>query len=272
MNNADFWTSIRTIIAGGFRSEGLLKLEDYAAEFISGRLVYQRFSPHEQHGCAAGGATNVIASLLAGAEVGTDSTYSPTLSEFQRERQRGAKQEAVIEQWARTVGVWTERVDDELPRILGEEIAEGGEAKVYDHGATLIKSIGLDYFIQPIFALDRIALHNTYFPETHLTVLGFGRDSRGEFKIIAEQPYIEGVPVDDTEISDYMRQMGFELRNARNWTYATPDIYLSDMHDENVIRSSKTRTIFVIDCDIRINTPELRQGGTRILTTNVVFL
>ena len=32
---------------------------------------------------------------------------------------------------------------------------------------------GIDYFIQPIFALDRIALHNTYFPETHLTVLGF---------------------------------------------------------------------------------------------------
>ena len=83
MNNADFWTSIRSIIAGGFRSEGLLKLEDYAADFISGRLVYQRFSPHEQYGCAAGGATNVIASLLAGAEVGTDSTYSPTLSEFQ---------------------------------------------------------------------------------------------------------------------------------------------------------------------------------------------
>ena len=48
------------------------------------------------------------------------------------------------------------RAGDELPRVLGEQIAEGGEAKVYDHGATLIKSIGLDYFIQPVFALDRI--------------------------------------------------------------------------------------------------------------------
>jgi hypothetical protein len=42
--------------------------------------------------------------------------------------------------------------------------------------------------IQLIFALDRIALHNTNFPETRLTVLGFGRDSRDEFKIIAEHP------------------------------------------------------------------------------------
>ena len=82
MNNADFWASVRTIIAEGFTPEGLLKLDSYAEQFISGRLVYQRFSPHEQHGCAAGGNANVIASLLAGAEVGTDSTYSPTLSEF----------------------------------------------------------------------------------------------------------------------------------------------------------------------------------------------
>ncbi len=272
MNNADFWASVRSIIADGFTPEGLLKLDNYAENFISGRLVYQRFSPHEQHGCAAGGATNVIASLLAGAETGTDSTNPPALGDYERERQQGARQEAAIERWARAVGVWTERVDDELPRVLGEQIAEGGEAKVYDHGATLVKSIGLDYFIQPIFALDRITLHNTYFPETRLTVLGFGRDSHGEFKVIAEQPYIDGQPVSDVEIADYMQQMGFELKNTRNWTYATPDIYLSDMHDENVIRSNRTHTIFVIDCDIRINTPELRQGGTRILTNAIEFV
>ena len=65
--------------------------------------------------------------------------------------------------------------------------------------------------------------------------------------------------------------MGFELKNPRNWTYATPEIYLSDMHDENVIRSNHSDTIFVVDCDIRINTPELRQSGTRILSTEVKF-
>jgi hypothetical protein len=103
-----------------------------------------------------------------------------------------------------------------------------------------------------------------------LTVLGFGRDKNGEFKIIVEQPFIDGQPVSDEEIADYMRQMGFELKNPRNWTYATPEIYLSDMHDENVIRSNKSNTIFVVDCDIRINTPELKQGGTRVLLSEVI--
>lgn len=68
-----------------------------------------------------------------------------------------------------------------------------------------------------------------------------------------------------------MRKMGFVLKNPRNWTYATPAKYLSDMHDENVIRSNKSDTIFVVDCDIRINTPELNQGGTRVLSTDVFF-
>ena len=96
MNNADFWASVRTIIAEGFTSEGLLKLDSYAEQFISGRLVYQRFSPQEQHGCAAGGATNVIASLLAGAEAGTDRQDSSALSDYQRECQLGNKSNTIF--------------------------------------------------------------------------------------------------------------------------------------------------------------------------------
>ena len=130
------------------------------------------------------------------------------------------------------------------------------------------------FFFSRIFigflALDRVALHNTYFPETRLKVLGFGRDQSGEFKIIVEQPFIGGTHVSDEDIAKYMEQMGFELKNPRNWTYATPDVYLSDMHDENVIRS-ETGAICVVDCDIRINTPELRTGGIRSLTTSVVI-
>ncbi|MBR1447914.1 MAG: DUF45 domain-containing protein [Prevotella sp.] len=57
----------------------------------------------------------------------------------------------------------------------------------------------------------------------------------------------------------YVRRM-FRLSESRT---SNKERNLSDMHDENVIRSNKTDTIFVVDCDIRINMPELRQGGTR---------
>jgi len=126
MTNADFWKQIDRIISGGFTSEGLQMLDYYAELFINRRLVYKRFSPFEQHGCATGGATHVIASLLAGAKARAD---------------RGAA------------------------------------------------------------------------------------------------PYSD-------------------------------DIYLSDMHDENVIRS-REGNIFVVDCDIRINVPELKAGGTRAFSTDI---
>lgn len=271
MKSADFWASILNIASNGFTPDGLRKLDQYAEYIINGRIVYQRFSPLEQHGCSEGGATNVIATLLAGAETASDCIDTPTLNDFQRDCKRAAQQEALIEGWARSVGCWIDVADDSLEQTLGAKIAEGGEAKVYDHGATLIKSIGLDYFIQPALALDRIALHNAYFPETRLYVLGFGRDTDDSFKIIAEQPYIQGSPVCNEEIAIFMNQMGFELRNPRNWTYATPDIYLSDMHDENVIRSDNG-TIFVVDCDIRINTTQLNEGGRRCLSTDIIWI
>lgn len=90
MNNADFWASIRTIIDEGFTPECLLKLDGYAEQFISGKLVYQRFSPQEQHGCSAGGTTNVIASLLAGAEAGTDSENQAALYRHPHQHTRTA--------------------------------------------------------------------------------------------------------------------------------------------------------------------------------------
>ncbi len=41
MTNSDFWASIYSVINDGFNPEGLAKLEEYAENFISGRLVYQ---------------------------------------------------------------------------------------------------------------------------------------------------------------------------------------------------------------------------------------
>lgn len=108
MDNSDFWASVAALVKEGFAPEGLSKLERYAEQFISGQLVYKRFSPLEQHGCAAGGASHVIATLLAGAETQADKDASGANS-FQRERQRGAQEAERIEHWARTVGIWIDR-------------------------------------------------------------------------------------------------------------------------------------------------------------------
>lgn len=270
MNNHDFWESVRKIIADGFTPEGLDKLEKYAELFSTRRLIFKRFSPQEQYGCTAGGSANVIATILAGAENSADSE-SEAVSDFKREFKRAAQQAENIEKWAISTGCWIKDVDKFLSDRFGELISEGGEAKVYDNGISLIKSIGLDYYILPCYALDRISLHNTFFPETCLQVIGFGRDVNDEFKIIVEQPFVEGSYLTEEEIETYVISLGFELKNRRNWTYSTPYVYLSDMHDENVIKSTDG-IVYVLDCDIRINTPELRQGGIRTYNNDVEFV
>ena len=49
MTNHDFWMSISDIINEGFTSEGLAKLDDYAEQFSTGKILYKRFSPSEQY-------------------------------------------------------------------------------------------------------------------------------------------------------------------------------------------------------------------------------
>ena len=124
---------------------------------------------------------------------------------------------------------------------------------VHYNGSTVIKAIGLDYYISPQLALDRIVLNNFLFgSSTPLTVLAFGRNSDGAFQVIVEQPFIQGSKLSESEIGDYASNMGFALKSAYSWTYLIPGIYISDLHDENVLRT-KGGNIAVIDAELRLN-------------------
>jgi hypothetical protein len=119
MTNHDFWMSISDIINEGFTSEGLAKLDDYAEQFSTGKILYKRFSPSEQYGCCEGGRIHVIASLLAGAEVGTDQLSAPKGS-FKREQQLAKIQEKRIEDWAKAAGFWISNTDETYEQTLGK--------------------------------------------------------------------------------------------------------------------------------------------------------
>ena len=228
-------------------------VEQLAKDIIYGRLLFERFSPQEQRGFAKGGRRHVIASLLAARSNCTSTAYQEQ-DDFKRECKLGAAQEKLIEQWSLSDNCWYANADNLLQEQFGEQIAEGGEAVVYlkKSADRVVKSIRLDYYVSPQLALDRITLHNVLFPETALIVLGFGRDSEGNFCIIAEQPFIQGEQITDSKIQKYAENLSFTLINARSWTYANGEIYLSDLHDENVL-CDKDGNIIVIDADIRLN-------------------
>ena len=226
-------------------------------------VVSKRFTPKERQGFKKGNGILENATYLVG---GSQSTSGKAKEQdpFEREEQRREAQEQVLEDWAKANNLWVDNTQNQLSKEY-EFLTEGGEADVYldTKNNKVIKAIGLDYYVSPQLALDRIVLHNYLFGEiTPLSIKGFGRNSEGYFKIIVEQPYIKGESLSYDEIEQYIESLGFPVRNRGNWTYANEDIYISDLHDENVIRTPEGN-IAVIDADIRINTPELKYGGTR---------
>lgn len=101
--------------------------------------------------------------------------------------------------------------------------------------------IGLDYFVQPVFALDRISLHNAFFPETRLKVIGFGKTKDNNFQILVEQPFIIGVGAKETEITGFVEQLGFKLINP---LVSQPNtiVFPSEMHNLNTVKDSPQKS------------------------------
>ncbi len=117
---------------------------------------------------------------------------------------------------------------------------------------------------------DRIAIHNTLFPETGYILTGFTQriGFYGEPKLAAiiERLYFEterGASFD--EVKANMALMGFE--HLRRDDYYNPEtgVIIEDLHDENVFISKRQNLIY-IDPAIFLEQPEMQLAGKRIIT------
>ena len=123
-------------------------------------------------------------------------------------------------------------------------------------------------------ALDRIAIHNTVFPETALQVIGFGRTEQGDFAVLVRQPFIliNDEVISDDETIAFMKEIGFEETagpggniGSVHSEFSNSDYYIADLHKENIVRYVDQYGMpfyFVIDCMAYYNTPGLCLGGT----------
>lgn len=260
-------TAIET---GNWSTEALRELDNLINDLENGKVTYQRFPQEASRGMHQGGRANETASLLLRGSKGSGGEVTLSVGErYERDKREQPVQERIVESWAKAAGIW----HDNLDTITGKkQIAEEGEAKVfYNDGDTHVtKILSTEYFITPQFALDRITLHNTLFPEAPLKITGFGRSSDGEFKFIVKQPFIQGEHASKEEIQQFIERAGFTKSDKdKGNTYTTDDIYVSDLHDENVLKT-KEGNLIVIDADVRWNTPELNRGGKHVIDNSLV--
>lgn len=265
--------TIRSVIESGkWTSESLTVLDNLIKDIENGKVTYKRFPQEASGGMYKGGATNATASILLSSNESSSRNAPLSVSErYERDKRQQPIQERIVESWAKAKGIW----HDNLDTIEGKELfAEGGEAKVFanDGDTNVIKILSTTYFITPQFALDRITLHNTLFPEAALKITGFGRNSKGEFQFLVEQPFIQGTYATQAEIDKFITKAGFtKSTKDKGNTFITDDLYVSDLHDENVIKTPNGNLI-IIDADIRLNTPELNRNGKYVINNDITSM
>ena len=187
---------------------------------------------------------------------------------FAREdRDAGKRQEALLESFAREKGVWHDQADRKIEQCLGPAF-EGGETKAYfdEANCLAVKLITPSYYAQPLWNLERIVLHNRYFPDSPLKLVGFGRtvDDWGfgpMFVLKVEQPLVKierSATMD--EIDDYMAGLGCRPFRPKAWLSADGETLITDLNPENAV-IDQIGNIRVIDADLRLNAPRLGFGG-----------
>lgn len=180
-------------------------------------------------------------------------------------RERTEQQEQQIETWAKENGLWyndyQESKDGSLEGVIEADGGifsnrSGSESLVYwMNDGTAVKAIDASHYegdLQGLF--DKIMLHNSLFPETSYTVLGFGRDRGNTFRLIVKQKFVKGTVPTDAEIQKFAKDLELEKRGG--WYYTKDGKRITDLNQGNVIKVGE-KTFLVIDCDVEFTREHL---------------
>jgi len=231
-----------------FTGETLQKLESHAKSIEEGKSKYSRFTDQEQDGFKRGGRIHEEASLVVGRE---------EVAGIKAQDERTEREEKELERYAKKKGVWHDNTDAFLQEKYGEPFTSGKEAKIYDNGETVIKSKNTFEYPDVQHFLDGITLHNTEHPETSQKILGFGRNSEGDFVAIIEQPHIHAGEGNATkeEVIQFAKNKGYaedEIMGDAGTHFKNDHTHMNDLHSENVIKTPQGN-LAVIDSTMKLN-------------------
>lgn len=150
---------------------------------------------------------------------------------------------------AKEMGLW---LDFSQILNLGSPAPSGIENDVYlsNDGTTVYKVNNLMLSRSVSQLLNRLLLHNAYFPQTRYDLYGFTGFGNGSIYPIISQQYIkEVVHATPEEISHYMTLFGFtDLGQGK---YTDGIIEILDLYPRNVL-TNKEDDFWVVDADFKV--------------------
>ena len=229
-----------------------------AKEIYNGTTILERIPQGVRQGLAAGSLKLCAAEALCNGCPATESESRP-LYDTDDLKGEGLIQEQLVEKWARASDSWIEGPEDYLASRA--ELKDAGtESVVYfcPSEGIVYKTMTLKYYNVLRPALDRIVIHNALFPDSAMTVLGFGRLENGSFTIVVRQPYIVGSKPTEEQRANHMHSLGFKdagMDCGMHLNYLSDELYIGDVNEYNAILTPGG--VSVIDADCRILYPGL---------------
>lgn len=161
-------------------------------------------------------------------------------------RQQKEIEARAAEDYAKKKGVW---IPMQEVFSLGEPAPSGNENDVYFNSEenTIYKVNNLMNSGSISSLLERIKLHNQYFPNTHYELAGFSGFGGRDVYPVLKQRYIENSTfATPEEIDGYMKNLGFE--RVGDAKYANNDVIISDLRPRNVLKDADG-DFYVVDAE-----------------------
>lgn len=290
-NNID-----KAIETGEWNQEALDELNNLINDIENGTKHFKRFRPEISTSGGENSRTATKVSVVLRGSTDTSSTTQwLTLSERRKRDQAASpKQERIIENWAKAEGVW---FDNLAEAVEGQDLLANhtSEAVVYrsKDGTKVTKVLSLSHFNNPQLAIDRIILHNHFFPNTPMKIVGFGYDkdeefgtdemnNNNKFRIVIEQPFVKGIKPTLEQINSVITKLSSEKleQQKKPTTYKNSNYIVSDLHEGNVYHltdenkqplydSDGNPLLAFIDTDWRLNTPDQGKDGNYVIDNSI---
>lgn len=205
--------------------------------------------PQGEHGALLEGDSRIEEALAecrrrGAQDAGNAQAVSGTLSE----RQRKEIENRAMEEYATEKGMWISMQD---VFSLGVPAPSGNENDVYldskDGSVYKVNNLMNSKSISAL--LERLKLHNQYFPQTKYELVGFSGFGFGDVFPVLKQDYIDNSTfATPEEIDSYMGALGF--KQSGEAAYSNGDVAISDLRPRNVLKSA-SGSIYVIDADFK---------------------
>lgn len=243
---------------------GMYCLEIINQLIQNGTRIFERIPQSVFSGLPEGGRRNVQAAALLRANDGAVPEQQGEILEsgYTREQE-------IIGRWAERDGCWSDTPDGDMTRkgYTHDSAIDGSESQVYfdQRRQWVHKTIDHVRYRDLSRFLDRINIHNALFPETAMTIVGWGlreyADDNTGFCAIIRQPFVQGRAPTQDEINRSMKDRGLRPADGAGFFFTSGDgdILVTDLHDGNAV-VDRDGHVIVYDCEAMLNDIESLQG------------